>query len=59
MITTEFIFMAAVIVFLLLVIGSILSVREFEQLIEESDAREKRRVETQQMRYATRPIRRN
>jgi len=39
MITTEFIFMTATIVFLLMVIGIILTMREFEKL-EEAEQRE-------------------
>jgi hypothetical protein len=39
MITTEFIFMAAVIVFLLMVIGMILTMNEFEKLSDEPSQR--------------------
>ena len=39
MITTEFILMAAVIVFLLMVIGVILTMNEFEKLSEEPSKR--------------------
>lgn len=42
MITTEFILMSAIIVFLLMLIGVILSVREFEKLVDESSEREAR-----------------
>ena len=47
-------FMTAIIVFLLMVIGSILSVREFERLTSESDEREKRREHAARLHYASR-----
>lgn len=39
MITTEFIFMSAIIVFLLMVVGLVLSMREFERISEEPSQR--------------------
>ena len=39
MITTEFIFMAAIIVFLLMVVGMILTMNEFEKISEEPSQR--------------------
>jgi hypothetical protein len=39
MITTEFILMAAIIVFLLMVIGMILTMNEFEKITEEPSQR--------------------
>jgi len=39
MITTEFIFFAAIVVFLLMLIGIILTMHEFEKLVEEADQR--------------------
>ncbi|NND55430.1 MAG: hypothetical protein HKN56_10740 [Gammaproteobacteria bacterium] len=43
--------MTAIIVFLLMVIGSILSVREFERLIDESSDRESRRAQAEHMHH--------
>ena len=59
MITTEFILMSAIIVFLLMIIGVVLSVREFEHLVDESEQREKRRERARELHYAARPNSRN